>query len=391
MSKSSGVVLKPGRDKAIRQNHHWIFSGAIRTMPPIQDGDLLPVYSIEGHLLGSGYFNRQSSIAGRMLTFDSSPPLDALKGRFESAYAFRKRLFDESDTNAFRLVNGEGDGIPGLVLDVYDQTVVLQSSTTGIDRLKDRIIEWLVNNMKPNTVFEKSILASRREEKLGNCEGYLHGEKEDEVEFLENGLRFGFSLSNCQKTGFFLDQREMRQWVRELARGKRVLNAFSYTGGFSVYALAGGATQVDSVDISGAAIERAKKHVELNGWKADPQRYFCEDVFVFLRQHALNYDLIILDPPAFAKRQKDVVMACRGYKDINRVAMHKMPPHSLLLTCSCSYHVDHELFQKVVFQAALEARRKVRVIGRHRLAPDHPINLYHPEGDYLKALLLYIE
>ncbi|MBS0655614.1 MAG: class I SAM-dependent rRNA methyltransferase, partial [Verrucomicrobia bacterium] len=194
------------------------------------------------------------------------------------------------------------------------------------------------------------------------------------------------------KTGFFLDHREMRQWVRQLAKGKRVLNAFSYTGGFTVYALAGGATRVDSVDISKEAVAKACAHVTLNGFDAESQGFVCEDLFVFLREQAtLPYDLVILDPPAFAKRQKDVVQACRGYKDINRLAMQKMPPHSLLLTCSCSHFVDEELFQKVLFQAALEAGRQVRIIGRHRLAVDHPINIFHPESNYLKSFLLFIE
>ncbi len=194
-----------------------------------------------------------------------------------------------------------------------------------------------------------------------------------------------------QKTGFFLDHREMRQWVRSLSAGKRVLNAFSYTGGFSVYALAGGAKCVDSVDISQEAVEASKRHVTLNGFKAAEQGFICADVFAFLREAAMPYDLVILDPPAFAKRRKDIVPACRGYKDINRLAMQKMPAHSLLLTCSCSHHVDEQLFQKVVFQAAVEAKRKVRIIGKHRLAGDHPVNIFHPESDYLKSLLLYIE
>lgn len=183
----------------------------------------------------------------------------------------------------------------------------------------------------------------------------------------------------------------MRQWVRQLAIGKRVLNAFSYTGGFSVYALAGGAKSVDSVDISQEAIEAVKRHVNLNGWDTQGLGFFCEDVFAFLRENELPYDLVILDPPAFAKRQKDVIPACRGYKDINRLAMQKMPSQSLLLTCSCSYYVDEELFQKVLFQAALEAHREVRIVGCHRLAPDHPINLYHPESSYLKSFLLFLE
>jgi 23S rRNA (cytosine1962-C5)-methyltransferase len=391
MTKPSGVILRSGRDKAIRQRHHWIFSGAVQSLPSFEEGDLLPVYSSDGQLLGTGYFNHRSGIVGRMLSFDSTPPLKSLEQRLEAACKLRQEWFDLQQTNAYRLVNGEGDGIPGLILDVYDQVIVLQSGTQGIDRLIPWIVDWLNQHLKPRTIFEKSLLPSRREEGLKDRQGFLSGEELQDISFKENGLLFTASLTKSQKTGFFLDHREMRQWVRQLADGKRVLNAFSYTGGFSVYALAGGAKLVDSVDISQEAIEAAKRHVGLNGWDAESQEFFCEDVFIFLRQHELPYDLVILDPPAFAKKQKDVIAACRGYKDINRVAMHKMPPQSFLLTCSCSYFVDEELFQKVLFQAALEARRQVRIVGRHRLAPDHPINLFHPESNYLKSFLLFLE
>lgn len=391
MNKRPGAILKPGRDKAIRQNHHWIFSGAIKSLPSFEDGDVLPVYSFDGQLLGSGYFNRRSGIIGRMLTFDSAPYLETLEERLEAAIVLRTELFKGKETNAYRLVNGEGDGIPGLILDLYDQVLVLQSSTRGIDRLKPWLVEWANRRLKPKTIYEKSLLPSRREEGLEDIQGYLSGVQEPIITFKENGLQFKSSLVDSQKTGFFLDQREMRQWVKELTKGKRVLNAFSYTGGFTVYALSGGATFVDTVDISKHAIEAAKEHVALNGWEVKNDFFYAEDLFIFLRQHHLDYDFVILDPPAFAKRQKDVVQACRGYKDINRLAMLKMPPRSMLLTCSCSHHVNEELFQQVLFQAALEARRKVRIIGRHRLAPDHPINMYHPEGEYLKSYLLYLE
>jgi 23S rRNA (cytosine1962-C5)-methyltransferase len=391
MIKPSGAVLKPGRDKAIRQRHHWIFSGAIQTLPPFENGDFLPVYSANGDMLGSGYFNRESGIIGRMLAFDDTPPLQSLDQRLKAAFKLRQEWFDFQQTNAYRLVNAEGDGIPGLILDVYDQVVVLQSSTKGIDRLKPWIIDWLTLHLKPKTVYEKSLLPSRREEGLKDAKGYLSGLEQEEISFKENGLLFTASLSKSQKTGFFLDHREMRQWVRHLSKGKRVLNAFSYTGGFSVYALSGGAKSVDSVDVSEEAIEAAKRHIDLNGWDSQNVEFFCEDVFEFLRQRELPYDLVILDPPAFAKRQKDIIPACRGYKDINRLAMQKMPAQSLLLTCSCSHYVDEQLFQKVLFQASLEARRQVRIVGRHRLAADHPINLFHPESNYLKSFLLFLE
>ena len=328
---------------------------------------------------------------GRMVSFDQTPPLECLEKKLQGALKMRTSWFDKNQTNAFRLVNAEGDGIPGLVIDLFAEVAVLQSSTKGIDRIKSWIAEWLVRHLKVEAVYEKSLIPSRREEGLEECQGFLRGEIKDEISFKENGLNFSASLAKSQKTGFFLDTREMRQWVREIAKDKRVLNAFSYTGGFTVYALAGNARSVDSVDISKEAIDAAKVHTRLNGFDPSLQKFYCEDAFDFLRQRELAYDLVILDPPAFAKKKKDIVSACRGYKEINRLAMQKMPPQSLLLTFSCSYHVDEELFQKVLFQAALEAGRQVRMIGRHRLAIDHPINLYHPESDYLKSFLLFIE
>lgn len=390
-NKRSGVVLKPGKDKAIRQRHHWIFSGAVQELPLFEDGELLPVYAASGDLLGSGYFNKRSGIIGRMVTFDAASPLAAIEQRLREAIALRNRLFDSNLTNAYRLVNGEGDGLPGLVVDRYNDVLVMQISTKGMECIKSTLVQYLDQACKPRAIYEKSILPSRKEEGLKDQQGWLKGEPLEEIEIRENNQRFLVRFEKSQKTGFFLDHREMREWIKSLSFQKRILNAFSYSGGFSVYALAGQASHVDSVDISDEAIQLAKRNVELNGFQSASSRFFCEDVFQFLRQNPLNYDLVILDPPAFAKKQKDIVPACRGYKDINRLAIQKMPPHSLLLTCSCSHYVDEELFQKVLFQAALEAGRFVRVIGRHRLAPDHPINLFHPESDYLKSLLLYIE
>jgi 23S rRNA (cytosine1962-C5)-methyltransferase len=385
------VILKPGKEKAIQNRHHWIFSGAVQSLPSFKDGDLLPVRTSGGQLLGTGYFNRKSGIIGRMIAFDDTPPLQAISDRLDKAIALRNTLFDKTSTNAFRLINGEGDGLPGLTVDVYDTVLVIQIGTKGMDVLRPLLVDYLDLKLKPLAIYEKSLTPSRKEEGLPQFQGVLKGAVPESMTVKENGLLFTINFEKSQKTGFFLDHREMREWVRGLASGKRVLNAFSYTGGFSVYALAGGAVSVDSVDISEDACELSKKHVKLNGFEVDSQGFFCKDVFQFLREEDFNYDLVILDPPAFAKRQKDVIQACRGYKDINRLAMEKMPPGSLLLTCSCSHHVDETLFQKVMFQAAHEAKRQVRIIGRHRLASDHPINLYHPESDYLKSLLLYIE
>lgn len=391
MTKSQ-VKLKPGKDKAIRNHHHWIFSGAVAELPTFIDGECLEVCSANGEKLGWAYFNRKTAISGRMVSFDSTPPKEAICRHLNQAIHLRGSLFDRQQTNAYRLVNGEGDLLPGLVIDCYNDVLVMQISTLGMQQQRAMIVDWLVKNLAPKSIYEKSLLPSRKEEGLQDEQGSLFGDiPAGSVEVAENGLRFLVSILHGQKTGFFLDHRDMRDQIRSLSKGKRVLNCFAYTGGFSIYAAAGGATLVDSVDISAAAMQMAERNMHINGFSSPANRFFAEDVFVFLREKPLDYEIVILDPPAFAKRQKDVVSACRGYKDINRLAMEKMPSGSILLTSSCSYHVNEELFQKVVFQAAVEAKRTVKIIGRHRIAPDHPINICHPESDYLKSLLLYIQ
>ncbi len=378
--------LKPGKDKPLLNRHHWIFSGALAHVPPHEPGEILAVESANSTFLGYAYFNRKSSITGRMVSFNEEP-LVAIEKSLVEAIELRKKLFD-ANTNAYRLINGEGDGLPGLIVDRYADHLVIQIATLGMDKLKDFIVSILDRELSPESILEKSLSPSRTEEGLKPLQQVLKGDMPKNIPVLENGIKFLVDPINGQKTGFFLDQREMRGLVKEKAHGKRVLNVFSYTGGFTAYALAGGAIQADSVDISETAIEEAKTNCALNGFSGG---FYAEDAFEFLRKNDLQYDLIILDPPAFAKRAKDVVQACRGYKDINRTTLQKMPKGSILITCSCSYFVDEKLFQQVIFQAAAEAKRTVRIIGKHRQAEDHPVNLFHPEGSYLKSLVLFIE
>jgi 23S rRNA (cytosine1962-C5)-methyltransferase len=388
-NKNKAVILKKGKDKPIKNRHHWIFSGAIETLPSFDDGEILSVTSFEGHFLGLAYFNRKGAISGRMISFTDQLRLEEL---LERAILLRKQFFDENETNAYRLINGEGDSLPGLVVDKYSDVLVVQISTLGMERLKEAVVKYLKEALKPSAIYEKSLIPSRKEEGLSDFQGPLSGPiPAKEIIITENGLKFGVSILHGQKTGFFLDHREMRQQIKTLSMGKRVLNCFSYTGGFSVYAADGGAIKCDSVDISLSATQGAERNMALNNFTSKNHQYFTADVFEFLRERALDYELVVLDPPAFVKRLKDQVAGCRGYKDINRLAIQKMPKGSILLTSSCSYHVDEELFQKVVFQASREADRTVRIIGRHQMGKDHPINICHPEGDYLKSLLLYIE
>ena len=385
------LILKPGKDKPIRRHHHWIFSGAVKSVDPYQDGDVVQVFSAQKELLGTAYVKHHASITGRMVSFGTASAEEAIEEAISRAIALREAFFDRKKTNAYRLIHAEGDSIPGLIVDQYDDTLVFQSATAGVDRLKPFIVEILEKKLHPAGIYEKSDSGARQEEKLSEIKGALSGKLKKEIQILENGLKFIVDIQEGQKTGFFLDQREMRQRIRELSKDKKVLNVFGYTGGFTVAALAGGAAQADTLDSSEAAILMAQKNVELNGFESEKNQFVVANAFEALRQQAPNHDIVILDPPAFAKRKTDVMNAGRGYKDINRLAIAGMPKGSLLLTCSCSYHIDARLFQMVIFEAAHEAGRRVRIIERHRQAPDHPINIYHPENDYLKSLLLYID
>ena len=294
-------------------------------------------------------------------------------------------------TNARRLVNAEGDGLPGLVADLYDDVLVLQVATLGMERLKPLVVDHLAAALKPRAIYERSDLPARREEGLGDVEALLAGEAVEKVRILEGGIPYWVVLTSGQKTGFYLDQRESRRLVRECAAGRRVLNTFAYTGSFSVCALLGGAVRADSVDSSAPAMALARENFELNGLPADAGLFVTADVFEFLRGPALDHDFIILDPPAFAKKRTDVVAGCRGYKDINRLALQRVRAPGLVLTFSCSHFVDEGLFQQVVFQAAHEAGRRVRILQKHRQAFDHPVNIYQPETAYLKGFLLYVD
>lgn len=386
------VILKPGRDKALRNRHHWIYSGAVGRLPEFENGAILPVQSAAGDLLGHAYFNRRTSITGRMVSFGRQEPKTGMIESLEKALALRRNLFDPKVTNAVRLVNAEGDGIPGLIADLYGDVLVLQVVTLGMEKLKPFLINELKRLVKPVSILERSELPARREEGLADFSGRLFGPAVDRTIILEDGLSFRVDFGRSQKTGFYLDQRENRRLAGLFARGRTVLNAFSYTGAFSVYAMKGGAVRVDSVDSSAGALELARENFDLNSVPSSSSRFYPADVFNFLREMpADEYDLVILDPPAFAKKKADVIQACRGYKEINRTAIGKMRSGGILLTFSCSHFVDEILFGQVVFQAAAEAGRRVKIIGTHRQALDHPVNIFHPETAYLKGLLLYVD
>jgi 23S rRNA (cytosine1962-C5)-methyltransferase len=388
----TAIILKPERDVHVRNKHPWVFMGAIESYPDFEDGDILPVHSSRGDFVGYGYFHKGQSISGRMVSFTEGDPRQAIVDNIKSAISLRSRLIP-ADTNAYRVINGEGDDVPGLIVDRYGDVLVIQVNTLGIEKLKPLILKTLQDETGIHTIYEKSGTATRRKEGLEDFEGWVVGETEQSFLIQEHGLQFSVAVTGMQKTGFFLDQREMRHLVRGYAKDKTVLNCFAYTGGFSVYALAGGAKKVDSVDISDIAIEGAKKNVVLNGFSESDNGFFALDVLGYLeRLEQSPYDFIILDPPAFAKRASDIKNASRGYRELNRMAMQRLPEAGgLLLTSSCSAHIDRDLFQTIIFQAAKDTGRKVKILSYHILGADHPVNLFYPEGDYLKSLLLWVE
>lgn len=391
------VTLKKGKDIPIKKKHHWIFSGAIDKSDKFEDGEIMRVFGFDGEQLGYAYFNNKTTICGRMISFGYIDPLESIKINIESAIKMRMEFFKLEKTNCFRIINGEGDFLPGLVADYYNQIIVIQISTIGIDKLKTFLIKCLIDTFKNDfgieikCIYEKSLMGARRQDGLKEFEGVLFGEIDQRIEVSENGVIFSIDIKKSQKTGLFLDQRCMRQLVGELSETKKVLNCFSYTGGFSLYSAIGGAKNVTSIDISSEAIENAKLNFQLNGFDPNRFEFKVQDVFEYLKsERELNYELVILDPPAFAKKREDIPNAQKAYFEINKLAFRKMPSSSILLTCSCSYHVQQEAFEEIISKSAKEAKRSIKIIQRHRIASDHPININQREIDYLKCLMVYI-
>lgn len=392
--KTIRCILKEGKEKPLEGYHPWIFSGAIDQIDDsFKPGDLVKVFSSQNKFLGIGYLNPRSQIAIRMLTAeDISIDQAFFEKRICNAVALRHRFVLNAETNACRLINAEGDFLPGLIVDRYADYLVLQILTAGMERWRDMIIAILEKELAPKGIFEKGDSESREWEGLEKRIGRLAGEEPpDFVEIQENGLQFIVDIHRGQKTGFFLDQRANRRIVGSLATGKRVLNCFSYTGGFSVYAAKGGATQTVSVDSSEPALNTARVNFEKNGLKLEDHSFEEADVFEYLRQTRQEFDMIILDPPAFCQNKNQIQQAARGYKDINLFAFKRLAPGGLLFTFSCSSHIEADLFQKIVFGAAKDSRREVRILAKTGHAMDHPVSLYHPEGEYLKGLLCQVE
>jgi len=387
--KTVRCILQKGKERPVKNRHPWIFSGAIdRIDEGFEAGDLVRVLSDQEEFLGIGYLNPESQIVVRMLAFEDVAIDEAFfDERISRALQMRKRFIPPA-TNAYRLIHSEGDFLSGLTVDVYGDFLVAEFNTAGIDVWKPVIVECLQKYFPVHSIFERSDSDLRKWEGLKRSVGVLAGkEPPDAIEIEENGLLFGVDIQGGQKTGFFLDQRENREIVRGLSAGKRVLNCFAYTGGFSVYAAKGGAKEIVSVESSEPAVAMGRKNFERNRLSSEQSVWAQQDVFDYLRATKKEFDLIILDPPAFCKSKNQVQHAARGYKDINLQAFKQLPKGGLLFTFSCSSYITPDLFQKVIFGAASDAKRNVRILKKTSHAFDHPINIYHPEGEYLKGLL----
>lgn len=385
------IVLKSGRDASLRRGHPWVFSGAVASVKgKPSDGEVVLARDSGGQALGLGFFNGKTDISFRLLTREVNAGIDAAfwRGRVKTARALRRRMLNEK-TNAYRLINAEGDGCPGLIADVYNDIIVVSVTTAGMEKQKQDILEALIAEAHPAEIYERSAGRSRKLEGLEEREASIYGESRTEpARIAENGYLFDVDVKGGQKTGFFLDQRVNREKLGALARGASVLNCFCYTGAFSVYCAAGGAAKVVSLDISKSACAAAAAHLRMNGFSPEHHPVMDVDVFDYLRNLSENFDLIILDPPAFAKSRRDVDKASRGYKEINLQALMHLPPGGLLATFSCSNFIEEDLFYKIVQGAARDARVQVQLLARLEAGPDHPQALGHPEGRYLKGLLL---
>lgn len=383
------VTLKKGKERSIQRKHPWVFSGAVHSISDeLTDGQMVQVVANDDKLLGTGYFSDKGSIAVRLLTFGNEIFSDDFwKTRLEAAWKLRMQLFSIEETNAFRLIHGEGDGIPGLIIDFYNNNFVVQAHSAGIYfQLKD--IAKAIQETFPEyceTIYCKS---AQTLPKTGT-DFFLFGTNEKTVA-KENNILFNVNWVEGQKTGFFLDQRENRNLLKYYSKGKRVLNTFCYTGGFSIYAMSAGAELVTSVDISQKAVDLAADNMELN-FPGSNHQAVASDVFDFLKENKHEYDLIVLDPPAFAKSIKSKHTATQAYKRLNIAGIKALAPNGILFTFSCSQVIDDVLFYNTVAAAAIESGRKVRVLHKLSQGPDHPVNMFHPEGSYLKGLVLYIE
>jgi 23S rRNA (cytosine1962-C5)-methyltransferase len=388
------IILKKGKERSLLNLHPWLFSGAVEKADGgIHEGDIVEVLSYDNRYLATGHYH-EGSIKVRIFSFEKTNcSYEFWKDKLQHAFTLRQKLnlTANADTNVYRLVHAEGDGLPGLIIDIYNTTAVIQTHTLGMHRIKKFFVEALkeIYGGYLTAIYDKSADTMSRQESVQVTNEFLYG-KEETIVVTENGVQFYIDYETGQKTGFFIDQRNNRKLLGEYSTGKKVLNTFAYSGGFSLYALKAGAELVHSVDSSKKAAELAEKNLTKNFVNAS-HRFFAEDVFDFLKRSETTYDVMVLDPPAFAKHLSAVDKATIGYRNLNAEAMKRINKNGILFTFSCSQAIDKNLFRKIIFTSALQAKRNVKVLHQLSQPEDHPVSIYHPEGEYLKGLVLYVE
>lgn len=404
MNRIPKIILNPGKEESPKRFHPWIFSGAVKKIPEnLQNGDVVEVYSSKDEYLGTGHYQK-GSIMVRLFSFEKIVPgISFWKSKIQRAFNYRQSigLTNDANTNVYRLVYGEGDGLPGLIIDYYNGAAVVQAHSIGMYRERDYLAEALkeIYGTKLKAIYDKSKeslgssgekIPPGHEERNELKNGYLFG-SDSEKQVFENGHTFHIDWEEGQKTGFFIDQRENRKLVAQYAPGRKVLDCFCYAGGFSVYALKAGATEVHSVDSSKSAIKLTDTNIGLNFGKDAKQTSFIADAFDFLGNHASEYDMMIIDPPAFAKHRDARHQAVMGYRRLNALAIKGIKPGGIIFTFSCSQVVDKYLFHGAITAAAIETGRNIRIMKYLSQPADHPVSIYHPEGEYLKGMVLYVE
>lgn len=393
---ASSVILQPGREKSLLRRHPWIFSRGIeKTVGRTNSGDTVDVYANDGAWLGRGAWSPESQIQVRIWTFEENESIDNafFQRRIATAQASREDLIARHGLTGYRLIAAESDGLPGITIDKYADVLVCQLLSAGAEKHRDKIVWALTKQFPQCSIYERSDVAVRKKEGLELTTQVLHGDVPEEVVIEENGVKIIVNVKNGHKTGFYLDQRDNRAIAAKYVKDKDVLNCFCYTGTFGSYALAAGAKSVTNIDVSDLALTTAKRNVEINNLDTSKSEFLNLDVFQALRdfkQESRTYDQIILDPPKFVDSKSSLVRACRGYKDINMLAMQIMKPGGILCTFSCSGLLGFDLFQKVVADAALDAGRTVQIIERLSQSADHPVSTNYPEGFYLKGLVLKV-
>lgn len=384
------AVINNNAEKFIKTRSLWLFSKSFIYIPTFIDGEILEIKNAEDNVVAYGYFNSKSNILCRILSFENDP-INELELNIKRAFTLRKSLFKKKETDCYRLINSEGDFIPGLIVDYYNNNLVMQVSTAGIEKLKPHIIDLLIKILKPVSIFEKSTNSSRKIEGLEKINVQIYGHTPDKVEVTENKIKYFIDIKKGHKTGMYLDQREARSLISKIAKSKRVLNLFCYNGGFSLNAYKAGARSITSVDISKEAIDQCMQNYALNSFSTKNSEFIISNVLDYIKDiNTSIYDLVIIDPPAFAKSVKDIKPALKAYEKLNSTIFKNAKSNTLILSSSCSYHISYESFLDIIKNSALKANKSIKIVKIFKNSFDHTQNPFNPGNEYLKTILLEI-